>query len=546
MGRKHGAKSTGAAQDSAESLTVFLAKKGVTEAGNLLKGTSGLKTFKIKDQDGDLGTLYIQPRSSHVPSWAEFFEGQVDQKEFGRVASAAAVLIVPLEKRTVVLTFGQGRHLIDVQSVENRFGRRVSLNAIAEDRVRSLDKQNFETIGRHTRVQSNKEARPTDLGIDFDEDLLRTLAGAPSDSDLGKTLSGVDSLHAMVAVDLSSLRTLLEIYVEQFDKDVYKKKFPWVDNTIDVADKETIARLDAAMLEKIKEGDFDRCWLSIPEPIDWGMVLGFRYRRGARQPILHDISFQSFLQTVEDADQLTVEQLQRRDIRCVSADDIDIFTWSVYKCIYCEVDLNGATYLLNAGDWYAVEKNFVKQIDAAVKQIPKYQGALPEYEDDSEGDYCDRVAAASGGVLALMDRKLISIGGSTSKVEFCDLYSKKQDLIHIKRYGGSGVLSHLFGQGTVSGQLFASDADFRKAVNGFLPATHKLTNTADRPDTSKFTVVYAVVSQQSGQEITLPFFSRVKLRQATKILRGLGYEVAIAKIPVSKEYASTLVYKSKK
>ena len=40
-------------------------------------------------------------------------------------------------------------------------------------------------------------------------------------------LSGVDSLHAMVAVDLSNLRTLLGIYVEQFEKDSYKKTFPF-------------------------------------------------------------------------------------------------------------------------------------------------------------------------------------------------------------------------------------------------------------------------------------------------------------------------------
>jgi uncharacterized protein (TIGR04141 family) len=257
-------------QDSAESLTVFLAKEGLTEPGELLKVTSGLKTFKIADQDGELGTLYIQPRSSHVPRWAEFFEGQVEQKEFGRVSSAAAVLIVPLEQRTALLAFGQGRHLIDLRSMEDRFGRRVSLNSVAEDRVRSLDKQNFETIGRHTRIQSSKEARPADLGIDFDEELLRTLVGTPTDSDLGKMLSGVDSLHAMVAVDLSSLRTLLDIYVEQFDKDSYKKTFPSVDHITEVADKDTIVKLDDSMLGKVKKGDFDRCWLAVPEPIDWG------------------------------------------------------------------------------------------------------------------------------------------------------------------------------------------------------------------------------------------------------------------------------------
>ena len=109
--------------DPTESLTVFLAKEGLAKPGDLLKVTSGLKqTFKIADQDGELGTLYIQRRSSHIPRWAKFFEGQIEEKEFGRVSSAAAVLVVPLEQRTALLAFGQGRHLINLKGMEDRFG----------------------------------------------------------------------------------------------------------------------------------------------------------------------------------------------------------------------------------------------------------------------------------------------------------------------------------------------------------------------------------------------------------------------------------------
>src|SRR5258706_13482784 len=115
-------------KNRAESLTIFLAKEGFTEPAHLLKSTGGLKSYPIKDDDGDVGTLFIQPPSSHVPRWADFFAGQVDTKEFGRVASASAALIVPLGDRTVVLAFGQGRHLVDLGNVEDRFGRKVSLN----------------------------------------------------------------------------------------------------------------------------------------------------------------------------------------------------------------------------------------------------------------------------------------------------------------------------------------------------------------------------------------------------------------------------------
>lgn len=540
-----GTKDSGdAGKSKAESLTMFLAKEGLTKPGQLLKSISRLKSFPIRDSDGQLGTLLIQPRSLRVPRWAAFFAGQVDSKEFGRVASSAAVLIVPLDERTVVLAFGQGRHLIDLNNMEDRFGRRVSLNSVGENQVRSLDKQNFEAVGRHTRIQSSTEARPTDLGIDVDQDFLRTLAGSPKDGQLGKTLTGVDSLHAMVSVTLQSLRSLLVQYVARFEMDSYKKTFPYVDHINNVLDAELIKQLERALLQRIKNKDFDRCWLAVPQPIDWASVHGFRYRRGMKQPILHDITFTTFLETIDDPASITIQLLRRREVRCVSADDVDLFSWSVYKCIYCEIDLDGATYLLNGGLWYLVEKDFVKQVDEAVKKIPKCKVDLPEYEDESENAYCVRVANNSGGGLALMDKKLITIEASPSKVEFCDLYSSDRAFIHVKRYGGSAVLSHLFSQGTVSGQLFVSDANFRKAANALLPKSHKIGDSAPRPETGKYTVVFAIVSQQAGSELTLPFFSRLNLRRAARDLTSYGYNVAIAKIHVSSEYANTKMYKS--
>jgi uncharacterized protein (TIGR04141 family) len=158
--------------------------------------------------------------------------------------------------------------MIISENVEDRFGLRVTLNSIAEDRVRSLDKQTFDTIARHTRIQSSKEARPSDLGIDIDQDLLRVITGSPIDEALGRTLSGLESLRAMVRVDLEGLRLLLSEYLGQFKKDSYKKSFAWVDHVSEVIDPTKKRELDEQMLEKIREKNFDRCWLAIPEPID--------------------------------------------------------------------------------------------------------------------------------------------------------------------------------------------------------------------------------------------------------------------------------------
>ena len=115
--------------------------------------------------------------------------------------------------------------------------------------------------------------------------------------------------------------------------------------------------------------------------------------------------------------------------------------------------------------------------------------------------------------------------------------------VRVKRYGGSGVLSHLFSQGVISGQLLVSDAEFRRAVNTLLPRSHRLPDARNRPDAGTFQVVFAVVSSESGKDLTLPFFSRLNVKNAVQLLEGYGYKVALAKIRVSDEVAKTKKFK---
>jgi uncharacterized protein (TIGR04141 family) len=170
---------------------------------------------------------------------------------------------------------------------------------------------------------------------------------------------------------------------------------------------------------------------------------------------------------------------------------------------------------------------------------------LPEYDDDAEEAYNRRVADANPQRLILMDKKLLSFGGGTSKFEFCDLISSDRDMIHVKRYAGSSVLSHLFNQGVAAAELYASDATFRQLIDKHLPENLKLGDVVPRPNTSAYRVVYAMISSQSGGNLTLPFFSRLSLRQAVRTLRAYGYQVAIAKIGVAPSRALLKRYAEK-
>jgi uncharacterized protein (TIGR04141 family) len=158
-----------------------------------------------------------------------------------------------------------------------------------------------------------------------------------------------------------------------------------------------------------------------------------------------------------------------------------------------------------------------------------------------EGKYNQSVCDNFPGQYALLDDdNKIFHGGGHGQVEVCDIFSINKQLIHVKIYGKSSVFSHLFSQGFVSGQLLQLDTEFRKKVKEKLDSPFsELVNVATRPMKNEFTIIFAVISDSPGEDLHLPFFSRVNLNNAWKVLRGFGYNVELPKIKVDEAYAKT-------
>ena len=125
--------------------------------------------------------------------------------------------------------------------------------------------------------------------------------------------------------------------------------------------------------------------------------------------------------------------------------------------------------------------------------------------------------------------KEIMIGGGRSRVEFCDLFSKDGQIVHVKRYGGSAVLSHLFNQAVVSADCFINEPTFRSELNSLLPVGYRLADHTSVPNASNYTVCLAIMSKEPGG-LELPFFSKVSLKYAVRALRRMGFKVAKLKI----------------
>lgn len=364
----------------------------------------------------------------------------------------------------------------------------------------------------------------------------------PSQASLGSRMTGSDSLSVSVKAKANHLKGLLTAYLKKFQIDLKAQGYEWVNNISNVKQSSAlISTLESLLDAKLKEKDFSNLWLSIPEIIPWETVKGFAFTHG-RKMIHPDITMQGFLTTVKAGVEVNVELLKQRRVSCADEDHKYVFrTWPVYRCLYAEIDHAGAKYVLNDGKWFRVEPDFVKKTDAVYARIPVSSLVLPAYQHNGEGEYNADVAHKHPDQFALLDDKQkVFHGGGQGQVEICDLFGFDKNLIHIKRYGKSSVLSHLFSQGFVSGQLIQLDSEFRRKVVEKLPAGFKpLLDVASRPAEGDFTITFGVISEDQGQSLHLPFFSRVNINNTCRILRGHGYKVELLKILVDSDFAVT-------
>ena len=509
-------------------LSIFLLKAGVAPEQVILEARD---TTATPVRVGYIhATLYTTNSEPHMPDWAWLFRDAIDLSSLQlQTASASAVLVVPMANRTFAVTFGHGRHLVDQLLVEPTFGLRAVLNSISEESIRWIDKKTFEGISTHTQEQASKDTSLADFGLDVERDVVRAVCGTPFDATLGARLKGKDSLTATCDMTLDTLPELLQAFFAQSELSDYRTKFPWVDNVLEVRDKIRQEELDAELVQALRAGGNEKIWLTVPELIDWGDVREFSYGRRKQGNTFRDLHLRDYLNQTH-ASELDAAELKRRKIYGFRASsDAKFGAWSVYECIHAEIETGDGTFLLSGSQWYRLDRNFVATIDRVVSQIPASTTISLAYRDgEREAQYNARLAASIVGA-SCVDAKLIQYGGGRSRIEFCDVYHPGY-MIHVKRYAGSSVLSHLFAQGTVSATAFLSDERFRAEVNKKLPPSSQI-STADRPSAAAYEVAF-VIASRSAHALALPFFSRVTLRNAYIQLSNFGYRMTLTKIGV--------------
>jgi uncharacterized protein (TIGR04141 family) len=514
-------------------ITLYLLKSN-EEHSEYLENVDKLQ----KRQLDKTSEFYYVPSKNFLPKWVQgFFGSQISDIENSFYSAfASAVLIKKISRKgqnyAFAITFGQcGWQLLKKGSWEERFGLITALNFVNDSTIRSIDKSNMGVLPKSSREQGVSLGSITDYGVDTEQDLIRSITGRCLDKETGTTISGKDSLHISAKVNIKTIDTLLVNILNIYKSEAYKEKFPWIDNIIPLTDKTKIERLNDLLIQKVLSEDVTHnIWMAVPEVINWTGINGFCYM-GDRGTLIDDLSIVNLKESfVKKNKTISVDGLKKQKIESIDTDGNRVgYSWSAYNCIYAEIIDEETQLILNNGEWFSVEKVFKDTVEDEYKEILSDE-ELPEYTAiEDEATYNERFAKEKG--LTLMDAKNITHGGGHSKIEFCDVYDyANKRLYHIKRYGNSSTLSHLFNQGLVSAESIFQDKDFRNKVNEKLPNAENFDPVENRPNASEFEITFGVISK-SNNKLEIPFFSKVALKNISRTLHGFGVKkVSLIKI----------------
>lgn len=522
------------------ALRCFLLRDTVLNARDALRKPDDLEFKSVKAELGYEGVLWYRDGRRNAPKWREFlqpgFQGELP--EF-KTTSQAAVLFVKVGARFVVFTFGQGRHLMDLDRCDPDFGLRTALNLSKPGTLTSIDLHTFEERTKHTRIHLSSKGSVDAFGLDVNRDIMRAVAGESKEPNVCRDVAGAEATLAIIArVEMRTLGTTAAALLAAFQRTDYQQNYQWVDNLARVSNRTLTGQLDDELIRLINANTIDRINLAVPEPMDPIDVEYVAHRNDA-DPV-QELSITAYLAARKRQGPASWRHM--RDNHAIWIKRVDQPTAfrgpSIYKCIVAEVDLAGQLYVLTNGSWFKLNQNFAATVRAYVAAMNESAVQFPAWNGtDPEGKYNEGVAQADASML-LLDKKLARCYGNSSTVEICDLLTTGKQIIHVKRRDKcSSGLSHLFMQGRNSGEMLVHDPAFLTETRAKITEVNA-TFSGQLPATgfkaSDYEVVYALMGADTAAvRQRLPFFSQLTLMNSAKSLAGLGYRVTIKGIPTA-------------
>jgi uncharacterized protein (TIGR04141 family) len=474
--------------------------------------------------------VYYGNSYAKSPEWANFIATGTTQSINALSNSGAVALIfIPIKDRFMCFSFGHTTSKLSVIGFERDFGLKVVLNTVDPKKIKSIDSKTVDTVVTSRRIQLSKEDKIQNFGFEINKDLLRSVAGKPTNQNFASLVAGSDTLYMNCRVTASNFYQKAEQIFNNYISITYRNNYEWVDNIKSVKDQTLIQRLDAELVALFNSTitNTPNVILQFASPdvleitiIDHFKIRGYRSRTEFSLPNMEDVINDL---TTYNVSSITIQNLKDYKIEAVDGGNRTSFSWHMYDWIICEVSINNTTYILSGGEWHEISGPYFTAVEAGFNSIinnsQEYQ-FIGTTTAASETEYFSTYSVPSNEII--LDRQLFSGYGIHNTVEICDIYGV-QKFIHVKDGGSSSKLSHLFNQGYVSAQLFVSDTSFQTDLQTKLTVKPTLQATIISPvSSSQYQIVFRILKK--GLTFSLPFFTKIVLNETYKKIKSMGYK----------------------
>jgi uncharacterized protein (TIGR04141 family) len=464
------------------------------------------------------------------------------------VRRTAAVLLLAVDGTVYAIGCDQGYRLIPEHLKDKRFGLSFAIRQMDPNLIRGAVSRSLGQARTDISLVPGGAPVPL-LGIREHSRIVRSLGGyldalplTRSRYSLGKAVSAQGGCGLRIALGvepealLSDLRAIGRICRE----DTPHQQLEFVDHIAPVSDPPTRDALDSALDDRLGRPADGGVSVCVPSEHHKAYAEATTYTtrinsdNGALRSDDFDLGYVLTRARLAQPGR-RLKALREgtvtlaRDRRARAADTLAVtnaLTW-----LETGVSLGSRRFFLMDGEWYEAGAAYVEECRATVRTLfsPSPSVSLPPWEHgESENTYNTRVADGRPRWLCLDAKNVANPLRPRDQVEICDLLMPDGTLILVKRAGGSGPLSHLFGQARVAVELLQESARVRAE---FTAKVARLSGGALLlPDdyTPKRIVLAMLLKNRANLTPDSVFgFSQITIAQTARALAARGVTVEV-------------------
>ena len=175
----------------------------------------------------------------------------------------------------------------------------MALNALAGNEIRGLDTRKISLSTHQRREISSSGSTLYEYDFDFDEEFIDSITGRSRDEDFGSSVTGRESLHVNVNMNLMDIEDYCKDLLTVYNKKDYIDKFPFFDKLRINKDEQVYSKFNEQIIEAIKENKKDRIQFLYPNIDEFG-AFNYRFIYEKKYKDYNDISLDNILDFIKD------------------------------------------------------------------------------------------------------------------------------------------------------------------------------------------------------------------------------------------------------